>query len=147
MSEVSVEWADGAHPPKGVSAEAFLARLRSLPQPSPECSFEASKDPNDLLHDATWGEGDQVWANRARLDYHRHIISTVCEVVVVGGKNIKVRAVEFIHKGENDDGRWINIGDIRDDAELMEAYMGEIQRLQEQASGKMAKFRELIRVA
>lgn len=108
---MNFEWAEGFRAPKGISAEAAKARLDTLPEPSPEASFEASKDPVDLLHNATWGEGDQAWANRARLDFHRHLIGAIRETVVVGGRTISIRSVEFVKtNGEN---RWVTLTEIR----------------------------------
>lgn len=143
MSEVQEgpRWASGFHPPRGVSPEAFAGRLRKLKEPTPEASFEASKRKTDLLHEATWGEGDQVWANRARLEFHRKCISSLVEPVFVGGKSIEVRAVEFVRV--NGEGRWAHIDDIRADPELYDAYFDAVERLQEQALAKMAKLREL----
>lgn len=137
------QWADGFHPPKDVPAEAVKAALDELPEPSPENLLEASKRKRHVLHQDLWSEGDQVWAQRGRLERCRRIIGGVKEVVVAGGKEIEVRAVEFV-KPNGGDGRWLNIDTIRSDPDLIDAYLSEIQRLQDQASGKMAKLRELM---
>jgi len=139
---MTAQWSDAARSPKGVSAEAFLDRLKTLPEPSPEASYEASKAPNDLLHEATWGEGDQVWAQRARLDYHRNLIQHVVETVVVGQKEITVRAVEFVRT--NGHGHWAMLEQIRGNPDLLQAYATEVGRLLEQATAKHAKLRELM---
>ena len=110
-------WREGIHPPKGVTAVQMMERLRDLPEPSPEESYEKSKDPDDLLHEATWAEGDQVWATQARIEAHRRWITGVGEVVVVGGKDIEIRSVEFVRT--NGSGKWAQIDDIRNDRELM----------------------------
>lgn len=140
MSEA--KWKRGSHPPKGVDANAFLDRLHKLPEPTPEASLAASKKKTDLLYEATWGEGDQVWANRARLEYHGQLIRSVVEPITVGGKSIEVRAVEFVRV--NGDGRWAFTEDICDDPELMQAYLDAVTNLQEQALAKMAKVKDLI---
>lgn len=141
---MNYEWAEGHHPPKGVTADQVKAALDDLPEPSPEAMLEASKRKRHVLHEAVWSEGDQVWASRGRLDYVRRTIAAVREIVVIGGKSISIRAVEFV-KPNGEDGRWASLESIRKDPELIDAYMAEVQRLQDQAAGKMAKLRELMR--
>ncbi len=140
---MNFEWREGFHPPKGVSADDVKAALDKLREPSPENLLDASKAKRHVLHGELWGEGDQVWAQRGRAEQCRRIIGAVQEVIVVGGKTIQIRAVEFIKR--NGEGHWTSIDDIRQSEELRDAYMSEIQRLQEQASAKMAKFRQLMR--
>lgn len=136
------EWADGFHPPKDVSADAVKGALDLLDEPTPEALYEASKGNGHVLHDELWSEGDQAWARRGRLDRCRKIIGAVQEVVVVGGKNIQVRAVEHVRvRGE---GRWASLETIRSDPDLREAYFAEVLRLQEQAAAKLTKLRELL---
>lgn len=136
-------WADGFHAPKGVSADKVAEAIEKLPDPSPEALLDATKAKRHVLHEAVWGEGDQVWAQRGRVDYCRRVLGAVKEVVVHGGKTIEVRAVEFVR--QNGDGRWYQTRDIRNDPELLDAYMAEIARLQDQAAAKMAKLRSLMR--
>lgn len=136
------KWADGFHPPKDVAPDAVKAAIDKLKEPTPENLLQASKRPKHVLHNDLWSEGDQVWAQRGRLERCRKIIGAVQEVVVAGGKEISIRAVEFVHL--NGDGRWATIDTIRSDPELLNAYLSEIQRLQEQAVGKMQKVRDLM---
>jgi hypothetical protein len=143
---VRFEWREGFHPPSGVAAETVKAALDALPEPSPEALLEASKIAEHPLHGELWSEGDQLWAQRGRLEHCRRIIGAVHEVLTIGGKEITIRAVEFI-RTESDKGRWIGLDGIRADPELLDAYFGEIQRLQDQAAGKMAKLRDLMRPA
>lgn len=140
---MNYQWAEGFRPPKGVTPDAVKAALDKLSEPSPERLFEASKAKRHILHEELWSEGDQVWANRARLDRCRHIIGAVRETVVVGNKSLSVRAVEFVRPA-NGEGRWASLDTIRSDAALREAYLNEVIRLQEQASAKMAKLKELM---
>lgn len=140
---MSYEWGEGFHPPKDVAADQVKAALDSLKEPSPENLLESSKAKAHVLYGDLWSEGDQVWAQRGRLERCRRIIGAVQEVVVVGGKNIQIRAVEFVKR--NGESRWTSIDDIRQNEALRDAYMSEIQRLQEQATAKMEKFRNLMK--
>ena len=136
-------WADGYHAPKGLRPDKVAAAIDNLSDPSPEAMLEATKSKRHVLHEVVWGEGDQAWAQRGRLDFCRKIMGAIKEVIVHGGKSIEVRTVEFVR--QNGDGRWYHTRDIRGDAELLDAYMAEIVRLQDQAAGKMAKLRALMR--
>lgn len=136
------QWADGFHPPKDVPPEAVKSALDELPEISPENLLHASKAKDHVLHEDLWSEGDQVWAQRARLDRCRKIIGAVHEVIVVGGKEITVRHAEFVRT--NGEGSWHTIDDITSDSALLEAYMREIQKLNEQATGKMQRLRNVM---
>lgn len=136
------QWADGYHPPKGVTAEAIGEVLEALPEPTPEALFEASKSEAHVLHGHLWSEGDQVWATRARLEECRHVINGVRAVYTVGPKIITVRAIEFLR--EDGEGSWKHIDDILANKDLHRAYMAEIKRLQEQALNKMDAFMTLL---
>ena len=140
---MNYQWADGFRPPKNVSAEDVKQALDSLEEPTPENLLEASKRKRHILHADLWSEGDQAWAQRARLDRCRHIIGAVVEPIVVGGKTITVRSVEYVRA--NGEGRWATLTQIRSDPELREAYAAEVERLQEQALGKLTKLRELMK--
>lgn len=139
---MNYEWAEGFHPPKGVGAEDVKHAVDRLKEPSPEALLQASKNKRHVLYGDLWSEGDQVWAQRGRLERCRRILGSICEVVVAGKKTISVRAVEYVRT--NGDGRWFSIESIRSDPELMDAYLSEVQRLQEQATGKMEKLRQLM---
>jgi len=140
---MTYHWAEGSRPPKKVTADDMKAALDALPELSPKNLLAASKRKRHVLHNDLWSEGDQVWAKRARLARCRHIIGWVHEEIVVGSKTISVRAVEFVKP--NGKGRWVSIESIIDDPELVDAYLAEVQNLQEQAVAKMARIRELIR--
>jgi hypothetical protein len=135
-------WREGFHSPKGVNPDQAAAAIAKLPTPSPEALYEASKAKRHVLHEDLWNEGDAVWARRGRVDRCRHILGAVHEVVIVGNKQISIRAVEFVKT--NGEGRWASLDAIRNDPELWDAYMAEVLRLQEQATAKMAKLRELM---
>lgn len=134
-------WREGFHAPRGVSAEAVKKTLDVLSEPSPQMLLEASKKKQHPLHGELWSEGDQVWAQRGRAERCRHIISSIEEEINIGGVTIEIRSVEFLRVDGSR--RWTQIEEIIDDPELADAYLTEIQRLQEQAAAKMAKFREL----
>lgn len=136
-------WADGFHPPKGVNPEDVMAALEKLPEPSPENLLNASKRKTHVLYQELWSEGEQVWAQRARLDRCRHIIGGVRSVEVVGGKTILARAVEFIRP--NGQGRWASLAEIIADTSLLEAYLGEVERLNQQAADKMTMARHMLK--
>ena len=138
------EWADGFHPPKNVDPEAVKNAIDALPDPSPESMLEASKRKRHVLYDDLWSEGDQVWAQRGRLDRVRRIMGGVVEIMNIGGKSIAIRVVEFV-RPEVGEGRWATVESIRRDPELLDAYLGEVQRLQDQATAKLAKVRDLMK--
>jgi hypothetical protein len=140
---MNYQWADGFHAPKNVAAEDVLAALGKLPEPSPENLLAASKRPKHILHDELWSEGDQVWAQRARLDRCRHIIGGVRSIDIIGGKTISTRVVEFIRP--NGEGRWASMAEIVADGSLLEAYLMEIERLSQQAADKMSVVRNMLK--
>lgn len=137
-------WADGFHAPKGVEADKVMAAIEELPSPTPLALLSASKAKRHVLHEHLWAEGDQVWAQRARLDRCRKIIGAVEEVVIVGGKTMEVRAVEFIRDPETKAGSWFTMADIMRDKGLLDAYLAEVERAQEQAAAKVARVRALL---
>lgn len=136
-------WADGFHRPKNVDADTVKAALDVLPEPSPENLLDATKAEGHVLHEDLWAEGDQVWAQRGRLDRCRRIIGAVHEIVPVGNREVSIRAVEFVRP--NGEGRWASLDNIRNDPDLLDAYLGEVERLAEQAAAKSRKVRELLR--
>lgn len=140
---MSYVWRDGFHAPKGVDVNVVGAALAKLSEPSPEGLLEASKGKRHVLHETLWAEGDQVWANRGRLEHCRHIIGSVHETVVVGGRELTIRAVEFVRA--DGEGRWAMVDNIRDNPDMLDAYFAEVVKLQEQAAGKMEKLRELMK--
>lgn len=139
---MNFQWAEGFRPPKGVSPDDVAASLAKLEEPSPESLYEASKEKGHILHGDLWSEGDQVWARRGRIERCRKIISSVHEIVVVGGRDIAIRNVEFVRSEGK--GRWAGMETIRNDPKLWDAYMAEVLRLQDQAAAKLSKLRELM---
>lgn len=137
-------WADGFHAPKGVKAEAMMDSIDALSSPTPEALLMASKRKKHVLYDHLWSEGDQVWAQRARLERCRKIIGAVEEIVIVGGKSIEVRAVEFVRDRNTGDGQWLKIGDIMQNKELLCDYLAEVEKAQEQAIAKVTRVRVLL---
>lgn len=142
---MNFSWREGFHPPKGVAADDVAAALDQLKEPSPENLLQASKAKRHVLHGDLWSEGDQVWAQRGRLERCRQILGAVKRVEIIGGKTIEVRAVEFVRLNGED--RWAKIDDILQDKSLCDAYMAGVQNLLEQASAKMSKLRELMKAA
>lgn len=140
-------WADGFQPPSGVSAEAVKNALDELAEPSPDNLLDASKTRTHILHGDLWSEGDQAWAQRARLDRCRRIIGAVHEVVVVGGKTLTTRSVEFVRPNGSPNGRWCTLQTIMADPVLIDALMDEVIALQERVTAKLARIRELMKQA
>lgn len=144
------QWREGTRPPHKlvdgkpatVSADEVATALRELPAPSPDELLEASKVSDHVLHWELWHEGDQVWAARGRQDRCRQIIGAVHEVTIVGGKSMTVRTVEFVRPAGRDP-EWAHIETILKDPALDAAYLGEIQRLLEQAQAKLARYQIL----
>lgn len=143
---VSRRWKPGFPAPKGVDADAAwqaCGKLRGPKGERPKRLLEASKKPSHVLHRDLWSEPDSVWAERGRLERCRKIIASIEEVHVKGGKTIVVRSIECVTVGGV--GQWENISDIVKDPALLEAHLGAIQNLQEQAVEKMEALRALIR--
>ena len=74
---------------------------------------------------------------------NRKIIGALEETVIFGGKSIEVRVVEYI-RDEKGVGVWATMNDILADKELLSAYLAEVERLQEQATAKVARVRQLL---
>jgi hypothetical protein len=136
------QWADGYHPPKGISAEQVGQAIEALDNPTPEALYEATKGKDHVLHKHIWSEGDQVWATKARLGECRHIIAGTRAVYSVGGKTIKVKAVEFLRT--NGESTWHHMDEIIAERSLHAAYLGEIKRLMQQAQQKLEAFQGLL---
>lgn len=143
---VKYRWADGFHAPKGVEVDQVAEAIQALPQPTPAALLSASKRKRHCLHNELWAEGDQVWAQRARLDRCRKIIASIEEVVFVGGKSLSVRSVEFVRTASDPKGAWHHVGDIMQNRELLDAYFAETERALEQAQAKVARVRALLEV-
>lgn len=137
------QWSSGFHPPKGVTASQAMAAVDALPEPTPSALLDASKSKRHVLHSHLWAEGDQVWAQRARLTECRRIIGHIEEVVVIGGKTITTRSVEFV-RGDRENGQWATLEQIIGSPDMMLAYLADAKRLQMQAVEKVAKIEQLI---
>jgi hypothetical protein len=143
---MSYQWREGAPLPRGpkgvLPVEDVKAAIDALEEPSPENLFEASKSERHILHHEIWSEGDQAWANRARMQRCREIVASVHEVLVIGGKNVGIRAFECVKvKGTR---RWASIANIVSDDAMRKGYIAEIRELQEQALAKTMRYEEYL---
>ena len=139
---MNFQWASGFHAPKGVDPKKVAKAIDSLDELSPDALLHAAKHKAHVLHKALWSEGDQVWAYRGRLEYTRKIMASVEEVETKGSKVIEHRYVEFVRTSDGD--RWALMKDILVNQELLDGYMLEIQRMNEQAAAKMTNLRALL---
>lgn len=138
--DTEIVWRRGSHPPKNVDAATVKAAIDELYEPSPEALLEAAKNKKHCLHEELYSEGDQIWAQRGRLERCRHILGDLAEIVVIGGQTIEIRAVEWLRATKDDEQDiWATLEDIRADTELFKRYLKEVRRLQDQASAKLAK--------
>jgi len=136
---MNFQWAEGYHPPKGVTIEQAAAAV--LEAKDPDTLLRKSRGKRHCLHNALWSEKDQVWANRARREYCRKFIGAVKEIRIIGGDEVSIRAVEFVKVNGGD--IYATIDDIMSNQGYLNAYLGEIQKLQQQAINKMAVLREI----
>lgn len=137
--ETEVRWARGFPAPRGVSAESVWNAMQARGRYFPEQLMEDSKKIDHPLHAALWAEGDQVWANRGRLEYARKVISSLITPTVVRDRVVETRAVEFVRQ------RWVPMAEIIGDPDLDEAYQQDILRQAEQLNAKLARYFELRR--
>lgn len=126
--------------------EALLAAVNALiaanKEPSPDNLLKASKRAGHPLHAFFWETPDDVWAHIGRYEGARRILQTTKIDLVIGGKTIEVRAVEYTRT--DDGGRWASIKEIVASPDMLSGYMREIESLNESAAEKMRKLRELI---
>lgn len=147
---MSYQWRQGGVPPQivrgghkqVVPVEEVMDALDALPEPSPEKLLAASKEKDHVLHYELWHDPDSVWAGKARLHRCRQIIASVHEVILVGGKDISTRAVEYV-KPEGSEPAWVRATRIARSPRLMKAYRREVTQLLQQAMAKMARYEEL----
>lgn len=128
--------------PKEVRLAAVMALVESGIEPSPTNLLEASREKGHPLHDFFWKTPQNVWAHVGRYEGARRILQMTKTDLVIGGKTIEVRAVEYTRTG--DGGRWASVREIVDTPELLSGYMREIESLNESAVEKMRKLREII---
>lgn len=140
---MNYQWSVGYHAPKGISADAAMGAVMALKHPTPEELLAASKAKRHIFHQHLWAEGDQVWAQRARLTECRRIIGHIERVEVIGGKTMTVRAVEYV-RGNSPAGAWATLDDIVNSPELLDAYLADAERAQQQAVEKLSRIRALI---
>lgn len=132
-------WREGYHGPRGLDVKAVGQAVEKAKDPA--VLFEHSKAHTHCLHSHLWSEGDQVWANRARLEECRQISMAVLREYSIGGAVYAIRAVEFVRR--NGSGTWATMDQILKDSDLEDSYLGEIERLNDQAARKMEAFRQL----
>ncbi len=140
-----MNWAGGFHAPKGIKVEVVAEAVRAQSAPTPALLVSGSRRKSHVLHDEFWSEGDKVWATRARLDRARKIIGAIEETIIIGGKSIEVRMVEFVRDPKSGKGAWATMTDIMADRKLLDAYMAEVEAAQEQAAAKVSRVRMLLR--
>jgi hypothetical protein len=137
---MSYQWRSGFHAPSGVSVEKFGATVEGMDNPCPEQLLEDSKKKTHVIHSHLWTEGDQVWANRARLSECRQMLSSIKKVELIGGEDVSYRVVEFLSASKT----WVKMEVILADNALLEQHFLEIEKLQQQAVSKMANLRMLL---
>lgn len=136
------QWKEGYHYPKGVKEPGVVMESLEGNEPTPQNLLELSRSDNHPLHAHLWDDNDELWAERGRLNECRKILQSIVTPQIVGERTIEVRAVEFLRV--NGEGHWRDIETIRGNESLRAAYLREIQGLQEQALGKLAKYQELM---
>lgn len=139
-TETRFQWATGFHPPKGVSADevgAALAEMKKVEEPSPENLYERTKDPSHPLHSAVWGEGDQVWASRGRLEFCARILRSVHEITYNGNKKFTTRYVEYVA------GKYHCLKDVIADDNLDEIYRREVLAAADAFRAKLERYFDL----
>jgi hypothetical protein len=132
-------WREGYHGPRGLDVKAVGLAIEKAKDPA--VLFEHSKASTHCLHSHLWSEGDQVWANRARLEECRQISMAVLREYSIGGRTYSIRAVEYVR--QNGGGTWATMNEILNDHDLEDGYLAEIERLNDQAARKMESFRQL----
>jgi hypothetical protein len=135
---VKFQWADGFRPPTGVTAQEVGEVIASLREPSPLLLLEASKFDNHPLHHAIWGEPDETWAERGRIEFCRKIISGLRRVDVISRIDVVTRPYEFVA------GSWHAQEDIMACPALSKAYMADMIRSMEQITAKMRRWEFVI---
>lgn len=129
--------------PKEVRLAAVQSLIESGIEPSPANLLEASREKSHPLHDFFWKTPQKVWAHVGRYEGARRILQMTKTELVIGGKTIEVRAVEYT-RAEGGGGRWASTREIVETPELLSGYMREIESLNESAVEKMRKLREII---
>ena len=132
---MAYKWREGSHAPKGVSAALAAKAIEALGEEiSAEALLEQSKKPRHILHGELWSEGDAAWAQKARLQRCREIISAVVEEIEIGGKTFETRSFEFVK------GSYRTIESISASSDLISDFI-------EQIAADMESFRlKLLRI-
>lgn len=137
---MAYKWREGARPPKNVSADVVAEAISDLgDEVQAEALLEASKKPKHVLHEDLWSEGDQVWANRARLQRCREIISSVVEEIEIGGKTYETRAYEFVRGG------YRTIQTIASDQDLIADFIQDVADQMGQFQAKLSRINQFRR--
>jgi hypothetical protein len=82
--------------------------------------LEKSKRPRHVLHEELWSQGDDVWAQKARLQRCREILGAVTSEYTIGGKVYETRAFEFVR------GAYRTIESIAEDVDLIADLIDQI---------------------
>lgn len=128
--------------PKEVRLAAVQTLIESGIEPSPANLLEASKEKGHPLYEFFWKTPQKVWAHVGRYEGARRILQMTKVDLVIGGKTLEVRAVEYTRT--EDGGRWASTREIVETPELLSGYMREIESLNQSAVEKMRKLREII---
>lgn len=128
--------------PIEVRRQALEQLIKKGIEPSPENLLKDARKKSHPLHAFFYDTPDEMWIQFGRYEAARRIIDTTKVEFTHGGKTMQVRAVEFVKV--NGHGKWATTEDIVKDPELLDAYMLEIGRLNEQAAEKMARLRALM---
>jgi hypothetical protein len=135
---IEVYWAPGFHAPRGVAA-ADVGRSLQGTDKSPETLLELSKDKNHPLHEAVWGEGDQVWANRGRMELCRKVISAIRVDEITSKKTITYRMYEYIKQTKS----WHDLPEIVVDPTLDAEYQRQIMASIDELQSKLRRYFDL----
>ena len=128
--------------PKEARLAAVQALIESGDEPSPANLLERSKDESHELHEFFWKTPEATWAHVGRYEGARRILQMTKTELVIGGRTIEVRAVEYTRT--DDGGRWASTREIVQTPALLSGYMREIETLNQAAAEKMRKLREII---
>jgi hypothetical protein len=122
---------------------AVSALIESGKEPSPDNLLAASKRKSHPLHAFFWETPESLWADIGRYEGARRVLQFAKQDLIFGGKTIETRMVEYV-RDEEGAGRWASMREIVASKQLLSGYMREIENLQEAATEKMRKLRDLI---
>lgn len=129
-------------PPEELRLKALKALVENGIEATPENLVQASRKRGAPLYKYFRELPDEQLLEYARYEICRSIIRNTKVDLEIGGKTISVRYVECVkvdgHK------RYATVEDIAKDSGLLDAYMREIESLNEQAVNKMQRLRMLM---